>query len=237
MKIGPPVIRPIRILLVEDSEYDAALLLLELRDAGYQPVSERVETAQGMAAALDRQPWDVVIADYILPKFSGLLALKLLRQRGLDLPFIIVSGHIDEDTAVAAMKAGAHDYVMKDRLTRLVPAIERELEEAESRARRIRVDSPGATAVASSRIPSLRASPRWISKGGTRTSTTLFAKWWAGPKPNCWARCLLFPIGRPKKWEPSSRLWPEWPPAIFPPMDSSCVTATATNAAWTCWFC
>src|SRR5208283_2143766 len=72
-------------------------------------------------------------ADYVLPQFSGPAALKLLQERGLDLPFIIVSGHIDEDTAVASMKAGAHDYVMKDRLTRLVPAIERELQEAEIR--------------------------------------------------------------------------------------------------------
>lgn len=124
---------PIRVLLVEDSVHDAALLLLELRSGGYEPMCERVETATAMAAALERQSWDVVIADYVLPQFSGPAALKLLQERGLDLPFIIVSGHIDEDTAVASMKAGAHDYVMKDRLTRLVPAIERELQEAEVR--------------------------------------------------------------------------------------------------------
>ena len=131
--------RPIRVLLVEDSESDAALLLLELRRAGYTPVCERVETAAAMKAALDRQPWEVVIADYVLPKFSGPAALKLLQEHGLDIPFIIVSGHIDEDTAVASMKAGAHDYVMKDRLTRLVPAIERELQEAAGRRARRRV--------------------------------------------------------------------------------------------------
>lgn len=125
--------RPIRVLLVEDSEHDAALLMLELREGGYEPLCERVETAPAMAAALERQSWDVVVADYVLPQFSGPAALKLLQERGLDLPFIIVSGHIDEDTAVASMKAGAHDYVMKDRLTRLVPAIERELQEAEMR--------------------------------------------------------------------------------------------------------
>jgi PAS domain S-box-containing protein len=127
---------PIRVLLVEDLESDAALLLLELRRGGYEPTCERVETAAAMAAALDRQPWDVVIADYMLPGFSGPAALKLLQRRGLDLPFIIVSGHIDEDTAVASMKAGAHDYVMKDRLTRLVSAIEREMAEAEVRRAR-----------------------------------------------------------------------------------------------------
>lgn len=127
--------RPIRVLLVEDSENDAMLLLLELRQNGYAVESERVETASAMSDALDRQ-WDVVIADYVLPKFSGPAALKLMQRRGLDLPFIIVSGHIDEDTAVASMKAGAHDYVMKDRLTRLVPAIEREMNEAQTRRAR-----------------------------------------------------------------------------------------------------
>jgi PAS domain S-box-containing protein len=123
-------------LLVEDSEEDGILLLRELRRAGYEPVCERVETADAMSNALEQQQWDVVIADYVLPRFSGPAALKLLQERGLDLPFIIVSGHIDEDTAVASMKAGAHDYVMKDRLTRLAPAVERELEEAEVRRAR-----------------------------------------------------------------------------------------------------
>jgi two-component system, NarL family, sensor histidine kinase UhpB len=130
------VSRPIRVLLIEDSDSDAELLLLVLRQGDYEPVYERVETASAMLAALDRHPWDVVIADYVLPSFSGPKALKLLQEKGYDLPFIIVSGHIDEDTAVASMKAGAHDYVMKDRLTRLVPAIERELQEAEVRRAR-----------------------------------------------------------------------------------------------------
>ncbi len=122
--------RSIRVLLVEDSEEDGILILRELRRAGYKPLCERVETAEAMSAALNQQAWDVVIADYVLPRFSGPAALKLLQAHGQDLPFIIVSGHIDEDTAVASMKAGAHDYVMKDRLNRLAPAIERELQEA-----------------------------------------------------------------------------------------------------------
>ena len=91
-----------------------------------------------MEATLAEQAWDVVVADYVMPHFSGLDALALVRQLGLDLPFIIVSGHITEDTAVAAMKAGAHDYVMKDNLTRLGPAVERELREAEMRRQRRR---------------------------------------------------------------------------------------------------
>lgn len=132
--------RPLRVLLIEDSEYDAALLLPVLREGGYAPTCERVETAAAMIAALERHTWDVVIADYVLPRFSGPAALKVLQERGLDLPFIIISGHVDEDTAVASMKAGAHDYVMKDRLARLVPAIERELQEAEVRRARKQSD-------------------------------------------------------------------------------------------------
>lgn len=125
--------RQLKVLLVEDSESDAALLELALHRAGFHPVCERVDTADGLLAALDRQDWDLVVADYVMPGFDGLSALALVKQRGLDLPFIVVSGHITDDTAVAAMKAGAHDYVMKDNLARLGPAVERELREAEVR--------------------------------------------------------------------------------------------------------
>src|SRR5207249_11885585 len=86
-----------------------------------------------MDSALDQRRWDLVIADYLMPQFDGLTALALVKEKGIDLPFIIVSGHITDDTAVAAMKAGAHDYVMKDNLARLGPAVERELREAEGR--------------------------------------------------------------------------------------------------------
>ena len=125
--------RPLQILVVEDSENDALLLQLAIERSGARCVCRRVETAQEMTAALDAQSWDVVIADYVMPKFDGLAALALLKGRGLDVPFIIVSGHITENTAVAAMKAGAHDYVMKDKLTRLAPAIAREIRDAEMR--------------------------------------------------------------------------------------------------------
>jgi two-component system sensor histidine kinase UhpB len=134
------VSRPLQVLIVEDSENDALLLELELQRAGYGTVCHRVDTAAAMSAALARQRWDVVIADYVMPLFNGLAALALVREKGLDLPFIIVSGHITEDTAVAAMKAGAHDYVMKDKLARLGPAVERELREAEVRHQRRRTE-------------------------------------------------------------------------------------------------
>jgi PAS domain S-box-containing protein len=123
--------RQLRVLLVEDSENDAALLEIALARAGFHTLCERVETADSLAAALDRQEWDLIIADYVMPKFDGLSALAQVKQRGLEVPFVIVSGHITDDTAVAAMKAGAHDYVMKDNLTRLGPAVERELRDAE----------------------------------------------------------------------------------------------------------
>src|SRR5690242_4945971 len=129
---------PLQVLIVEDSENDAELLELELERSGYEPHCQRVETAAEMIAALKEGHWQVIIADYVLPRFGGLAALALVKEKGLDLPFIVVSGHITEDTAVAAMKAGAHDYVMKDNLVRLGQAVERELREADERRRRRR---------------------------------------------------------------------------------------------------
>src|ERR1051326_8161782 len=125
--------RSIRVLLVEDSENDALLLLRHLENAGMQVTSKRVETAAAMLAALEEGPWDIIISDYVVPGFGGLKALALLQSKGLDLPFILVSGHIGEEVAVEAMKAGAHDYMMKNNLRRLAPAVERELGEAEVR--------------------------------------------------------------------------------------------------------
>jgi PAS domain S-box-containing protein len=131
----------LRVLLVEDSEDDALLLLRELRRGGYEPLCERVDTAGGMEAALDEREWDLVVADHSMPEFSSSAALELLRRKGLaDVPFIIVSGRIGEDVAVAAMKAGAQDYIMKDNLARLNTAIERELREAEGRRERRRAE-------------------------------------------------------------------------------------------------
>jgi len=132
--------RPLQVLLIEDSEDDAALVEIELRRAGYAPACHRVETPEALSAALERQNWDLVICDYRLPNFDGLAALASVKAMGLDLPFIIVSGYITEETAVAAMKAGAHDYVMKDKLARLGPAVERELRDAEVRRERRRAE-------------------------------------------------------------------------------------------------
>jgi PAS domain S-box-containing protein len=131
-------LKPLRVLIAEDSQNDALLLGFELERAGYAPTIRRVETREAMIEALTRERWDLIIADYVMPSFGGLEALALVREQQLDIPFIIVSGHITDDTAVAAMKAGAHDYVMKDNLARLGSAVKRELSEAEVRAQRRR---------------------------------------------------------------------------------------------------
>jgi signal transduction histidine kinase len=126
----------LRVLIADDSDNDTFLLLRVLHKAGYTPVHERVWSASMMQAALERQDWDVVISDYEMPGFGGFEALRLLQESGKDLPFILVSAVVSEETAVAAMKAGAHDYIMKRKLARLVPAIEREMQEAQTRAAR-----------------------------------------------------------------------------------------------------
>jgi PAS domain S-box-containing protein len=132
--------KPLRILIVEDSEDDVELLLRELRRSDYGPSYERVETAETMQAALAGQNWDIVISDYNMPQFNAPAALNLLKQSGLDLPFIIVSGAIGEEAAITALKSGAHDFLTKDSLARLGPAIERELREAQSRRERRRAE-------------------------------------------------------------------------------------------------
>ncbi|HYX40815.1 MAG TPA: response regulator, partial [Pyrinomonadaceae bacterium] len=125
--------KTLRVLHVEDSERDVALLTRHLTSAGYDLISERVETAATMRAALETQTWDVILCDFRMPHFSALAALALLHEMQLDIPFIIISGTVGEAKAVEAMRAGAQDYLMKDNLARLVPAIERELVEAANR--------------------------------------------------------------------------------------------------------
>jgi diguanylate cyclase (GGDEF)-like protein/PAS domain S-box-containing protein len=126
----------LRVLLIEDSEDDATLTLLQLKKGGYEPVCRRVDTEDSMREALASQDWDIILSDYNMPEFSGPAALALLRTSGIDIPFIGISGTIGEETAVELMKSGAHDYIMKDNLARLVPAIKRELREAEVRRAR-----------------------------------------------------------------------------------------------------
>jgi signal transduction histidine kinase len=123
----------LRVLLIEDSEDDAWLLTRRLQKDGYVVDARRVETLEGISAALAHGSWDAIIADYSLPQLTAVEALEIVKQSGLDVPFIIVSGTIGEETAVAAMRAGAHDYIMKDNLARLTPAVEREIREARTR--------------------------------------------------------------------------------------------------------
>jgi diguanylate cyclase (GGDEF)-like protein len=127
---------PLRLLQVEDTEDDAALVQLALSRAGYDIFARRVDTADGLRRELHDSDWDLVIADYTMPGFSGTKALAIVREQNPDLPFIFVSGTIGEDTAVAAMRTGAHDYIMKGNLARLPPAVDRELREVAVRRER-----------------------------------------------------------------------------------------------------
>src|SRR3989449_7764823 len=188
---------PFRVLIVEDSEDDALLLVRELRRGGFEPAFERVDTPDALRAALARQEWDILFADYSMPHFSGTAALALVRERGLDLPFIFVSATIGEDTAVEAMRAGAQDYVTKGNLKRLLPAVERELRDA--RERRDRKRAEATLRVTQERLRQVTASstavlyatsvhgetfrPNWVSENITRimgyaAAEVLGPTWW-----------------------------------------------------------
>ena len=125
--------KPLRLLQIEDSESDADMILRLLMQAGFEVFSQRVEDAEGLRHALEDPSWDVIVADYHLPGFDAPGALRILQECGQDIPCIVVSGKMGEDTAVEMMKSGAHDYLTKNNLTRLVPAVERELAEAAAR--------------------------------------------------------------------------------------------------------
>ncbi len=122
--------KKIRVLIVDDSADDRELILMHLRRGGYDPDYHFAETKEEMMKALDERKWDLILCDYSMPGFDGLTAIKLVKERKRDIPFILISGAIGEELAVEAMKTGAHDYLMKDNLQRLIPAIERELNEA-----------------------------------------------------------------------------------------------------------
>ena len=127
---------PLNVLIIEDSEEDADLIVLELKRGGYAPHFRRVDSAEEMKTALAGHSWDLVLSDYSMPRFSVAEALELVHHTGVDLPFVIVSATIGEEAAVEAMKAGAHDYILKHRLGRLVPAVQRELRESGMRRER-----------------------------------------------------------------------------------------------------
>jgi len=126
----------LHLLIIDDSEDDARLLVRQLEKGDYHISSKRIESATAMEKALNEQTWDIIVSDYNMPGLNAFQALDLLKKRDLDIPFIIVSGVIGEETAVEAMKAGAHDYIMKDNLSRLIPAVRRELREAKGRQER-----------------------------------------------------------------------------------------------------
>src|SRR5437763_4229484 len=127
---------PLNVLIVEDSEEDADLIVLELKRGGFEPMYRRVDNAEAMAKALTERNWDLVLSDYSMPHFSVTEALNMLQATGLDIPFVIVSATIGEEAAVEAMRAGAHDYILKHRLGRLVPAVSRELPQSAVRTER-----------------------------------------------------------------------------------------------------
>lgn len=169
--------KTLKVLHIEDNERDAALIARHLSHAGYEIVSDRVDTAEGMTHALETRDWDVILCDYSMPHFNALQALALMKTLHQDVPLIIISGTIGEAAAVEAMRAGAHDYLMKDNLTRLVPAVERERGEAENRrARRqaeeqLRLQSAAVQAAANAIAITDRAGKVvWINPAFTKTT-------------------------------------------------------------------
>src|ERR1700709_2811329 len=129
------MLRPLNALLVEDMPQDADLVLAQLRHAGFDPQWKRVETEADFLAEINRMP-DIILSDYAMPEFSGLRAVELLQQSGLDIPFILISGTVGEDIAVEAMRRGATDYLLKDRIVRLGAAVEQALEQKRLREER-----------------------------------------------------------------------------------------------------
>ena len=131
----------LRVLIIEDSEDDVLLIIRELKKGGYNPVYEQVETAAAMKKALKEKQWDIILCDYKMPKFNAPSAIAVLKEANIDIPLIIVSGTIGEDVGIECMRLGAHDYIMKDNLSRLCPVIARELEESEVRNKQRQAES------------------------------------------------------------------------------------------------
>jgi PAS domain S-box-containing protein len=167
----------LRVLHIEDQERDVVLITRHLSRAGYEIVSERVETPEAMRNALETREWDVILCDYSMPHFNALQALALIGETKRDIPFLIISGTIGEAAAVEAMRAGAHDYLMKESLARLVPAIERERKEAENRRarrqaeERLRLQSAAVQAAANAILITDRAGRiLWVNPAFTETT-------------------------------------------------------------------
>ncbi len=139
---------PLKVLLVEDNPDDAELIVRQLARAGFEVTSARVDTAEDLESAIELNDWDLVLADYSLPGFSGLEALRMISARGVDVPMVLVSGVIDVPTALEGMKAGAKDFVLKDDMQRLPSVVERELADAAERRRRRLAESERDVAVA-----------------------------------------------------------------------------------------
>lgn len=135
-----PLESDLRVLIVEDSKIEAKFTVNLLKKNGYSVVSDRVETEEQMTAALDDHKWDIIISDYQMPDFDGMRALQVFQRYELDIPFILVSGKIGEETAVDLMKMGAHDYIMKGNTARLVPAIKSHLQDAANRRKNLRLE-------------------------------------------------------------------------------------------------
>jgi PAS domain S-box-containing protein len=133
--------KSIYVLIIEDSENDVLLIIRELKKGGYNPVYERVETAVAMKKALQEKEWDIILCDYKMPNFSALSAIAALKKENINIPIIIVSGTIGEETAVECMRLGAHDYIMKTNMSRLCPAVDRELKEKKVRDKHKEVES------------------------------------------------------------------------------------------------
>ncbi len=173
--------QPLRVLLVEDSELDAGLLLRELERAGFAPDWQRVANAADLQAALAGEPWEVVLSDYSMPGFTGFDALEIVKASGQDLPFILISGTVGEETAVSAMKAGAHDYLLKDQLARLGGAVKRELRDAEVRRARHRAEAATRAAEAATRhqlklVEAARNTLLRVVEDHQRTEASLWAE-------------------------------------------------------------
>jgi DNA-binding NtrC family response regulator len=130
----------LRVLIVDDSDSDTNLIISKLRSEGYEPEWKRVDTSEAMKEALEHKKWDVILCDYKMPLFSVHAALKIVRDENIDIPFILVSGAIGENTAMAAIKSGAHNYVMKGNLSKLATTIEKEISKAKKHRDKERTD-------------------------------------------------------------------------------------------------